>query len=717
VRWRPTASARTPRWAPPVRRAALAALALAALPAAQAGAQDGCGSLGQPVCMLPFPSDELTVKADTPTGRRIHFSLLGMPRNAAGKPISPRDMNRADGFSPGQEITVNVPGLDLAQTGAVPIGDMARSFDPGQPIVVIDAKTAERHMIWAELDPNPANSADRNLIVRPGVNWTEGHRYVVALRNLRGADGALLHAPPVRAPRGGKGIYGVLRRAGIARDGLYLAWDFTVASRQSLTGRFLKIRDDAFAALGDTNLKDLKIAGSVPQYSVGPDLPDDLDSTQPPGLPDVGLPVGPGDAFDVAGPTAIDGVRNFSHCGADGCQDGESDTVARRVKGQLVVPCYLSTPDCAEGGHFVIGRNGLPIRIPGNTMLAAFECDIPWSALDAPGRPSLYGHGLFGSMGEVEAGNVQRMGQDHDVVYCATDWAGMSTTDLPNTAAILADLSRFPTLADRVQQGMLNFLMLGRAMAHPDGFAADPAFQIGGRSALEPGRAWYDGNSQGGIIGGALAAVMVDGDRAVLGVPAMNYSTLLRRSSDFDTYAQVLYRTYPNELERPLVLSLLQMLWDRAEADGYAAHMTERPLPNTPRHHVLMHAAFGDHQVANIAAEVEARTIGARVHQPALEPGRSNLADELYGLEPLPAGPFDGSAFVLWDSGPIRQVDGQTVGTDAAPAQETPPRAGQDPHELPRRAAAAQLQKSLFLRRGGLVVDTCDGGPCKSLPW
>jgi hypothetical protein len=121
--------------------------------------------------------------------------------------------------------------------------------------------------------------------------------------------------------------------------------------------------------------------------------------------------------------------------------------------------------------------------------------------------------------------------------------------------------------------------------------------------------------------------------------------------------------------------------------------------------------------VANIAAEVEARTIGARVHQPALEPGRSNLADELYGLEPLPAGPFDGSAFVLWDSGPIRQTGGQTVGTDAAPAQETPPRAGQDPHELPRRAPAAQLQKSLFLRRGGLVVDTCDGGPCKSLPW
>ncbi len=33
----------------------------------------------------------------------------------------------------------------------------------------------------------------------------------------------------------------------------------------------------------------------------------------------------------------------------------------------------------------------------------------------------------------------------------------------------------------------------------------------------------------------------------------MNYSTLLRRSVDFDQYAQIMYQTYPNERERPLV--------------------------------------------------------------------------------------------------------------------------------------------------------------------
>ena len=46
----------------------------------------------------------------------------------------------------------------------------------------------------------------------------------------------------------------------------------------------------------------------------------------------------------------------------------------------------------------------------------------------------------------------------------------------------------------------------------------------------------YDGNSQGGILGGALTAIATDWTHSVLGVPGMNYSTLLQRSSDFDTY-------------------------------------------------------------------------------------------------------------------------------------------------------------------------------------
>jgi hypothetical protein len=238
------------------------------------------------------------------------------------------------------------------------------------------------------------------------------------------------------------------------------------------------------------------------------------------------------------------------------------------------------------------------------------------------------------------------------------------------------------------------------------------------KSVIDTRRLFYDGNSQGGIFGGTLTAVEPDLDRAVLGVPGMNYSTLLRRSADFDPqYSQALYAAYPNELERPLVLSLIQLLWDRSDPNGYAHHMTGDPYPNTPPHEVLMHPAFGDHQVANVAAEVEARTIGARTNRPALDPGRSVDVTPLYGIPTIPSYPYDGSAVTYWDTGPLRTVNGSSQGTPPPPTTNTPPRAGNDPHGSPRSATAARVQKSHFLSIGGSVFDVCGGGPCYAGSW
>jgi hypothetical protein len=41
-----------------------------------------------------------------------------MPRDVAGKPIDPTDVNRSDGFSPGEAIATRVPGLDDLQAFA-----------------------------------------------------------------------------------------------------------------------------------------------------------------------------------------------------------------------------------------------------------------------------------------------------------------------------------------------------------------------------------------------------------------------------------------------------------------------------------------------------------------------------------------------------------------------------------------------------------------------
>ena len=93
---------------------------------------------------------------------------------------------------------VKVPGLDtpqaFARTGAVPQTDLARTFDRGQPVVVIDTRTRRRQLIWAELDANADTPANTALLIHPAVNFREGHRYIVALRRLRRADGSIIPA-------------------------------------------------------------------------------------------------------------------------------------------------------------------------------------------------------------------------------------------------------------------------------------------------------------------------------------------------------------------------------------------------------------------------------------------------------------------------------------------------------------------------------------------
>src|SRR3954447_1079997 len=676
----------------------------------------GCDAIDASGCMLPFPND-LYTKADSTsaTGRRIDFSLLAMPRNIAGKPIDPTDQNRADGFSPGSEIVTKITGLDTDQqldaTGAARIWNPEASLIAGAPVAVIDADTGAKQMVWAELDHSMdalgATPADRDLIIRPAKNFLEGHRYIVALRLGQSVTtdptfAAYRDKTPLTNPFDEQrrahfeNLFDTLGAAGIKRAELTQAWDFTVATGDNIAGRMLAIRNDAFHQLGDDNLSDLKVEGKAPTFTL----------TR---ITNVGCSAG----IDLGDPPV----------GDTSCPGGQDGPIAYDVKGTMDVPCYLSTPACAPAhSHFVLDpTTGLPVRIPGNVMKADFRCRIPQVALDHPGeaRPSLYGHGLFGSYDEIGQGQLKNMMAEHNFVYCATAWAGMATEDVPNVATVLLDASSFNTLTDRVQQGMLNFLYLGRLMIHPDGLGTDPAFQDdAGHSLIDARRLFYDGNSQGGIIGGALTAVAPDFNRATLGVPGMNYSTLLTRSSDFATgpppapptpvdtleYAYPLYTSYPQLNERQLIFSLMQMLWDRAEPDGYAEHMTTRPYPNTPEHRVMLHVALGDHQVAPVSADVEARTIGAKLlRRPAEAPGRNAAREPHYGIPAFDSLPARGSALVIWDSG-----------EPVAPTSNTAPKDGPDPHEFPRRTPWARTMKSAFLSLDSQVIDTCGGAPCRT---
>jgi hypothetical protein len=216
--------------------------------------------------MLPWPNDTLTKRdRSTDTGRRLDLPRALMPRNKDGVRIDPTDMNRADGFSPGSMLIVRVPGLDndeaLRRSRLPGLANLSASLRKRSPVVVFNARTGKRHPVWAELDSNATTDANRMLIIRPAKNFKEGQRYVVVLRNLKDRNGK----PILRKARGfGRS----LRKARLKRRGIYRVWSFTVASERSLAGRMLHIRDDAFKALGDSNLRDLKVAGRSPTFTI-----------------------------------------------------------------------------------------------------------------------------------------------------------------------------------------------------------------------------------------------------------------------------------------------------------------------------------------------------------------------------------------------------------------------------------------------------------------
>jgi len=621
--------------------------------------------------MLPFPNDYFSVPdPGMPTGRRISIPIGAFPAatGAAAFDASPWEHN--DGFSPGSSLLTHVPGISLGASRIAGITDMGASLRADSPVVVVDTTTGRRWPTWSELDVNDPDPATQLLMVHPATNFSEGHHYVVALRDLRTSGGDLIppspafgqvlgneyHGPPCSVgctplPAAYashlRSLVAMLGRSGVSSQGLFLAWDFTVDSAQNLTEPALVMRHEAFSALGS----------GVPAYRITKVVVD------PPDLP----------------------------------------SVAREVSGTFEVPSFLTGPEGSPGTVLHEGPGGLPARNGAADQRAPFSCEIPKAALRRPATVGIYGHGLFNSSDEVFQSAVPRFSDRYDYVFCGTDWVGLSASTLPLAATVVSNVSGFPSLVDNLIQSLLNAQFLGRLLDSPKGFARNAVFHgSNGAPLVSTGHGLvYYGNSEGGIMGGAFTALSTDARRSVLGVPGMDYDLLLPRSADFTPFLVPLDAAYPSKAVQMLGFDLIQMLWDRGEADGYAEQMI-RGLPGTPAHQVMLEEGFGDHQVANVSTETEARTIGASVRVPTLAPGRSTEQRPFYGLPALAPG-SGGPALTVWDAG-----------VPAPPLTDTPPTAGNDPHDTtPRSLPAFWTQMDTFFGTGR-VSDPCGRGPCRA---
>ncbi len=177
----------------------------------------------------------------------------------------------------------------------------------------------------------------------------------------------------------------------------------------------------------------------------------------------------------------------------------------------------------------------------------------------------------------------------------------------------------------------------------------------------------------------------------------------------------MLYPFYPDETTRPLVLGLMQMLWDRGEPDGYAERMTCNPLPDTPGHQVLMDVAFGDHQVTDYQADVEARTVGASAHRPVLYKGRWPNTNVLWNVPRISRHPFTGSAEYYWDIGPDPRKPArgraEFIGVEPPPYQKRPQPPRRGPPRRPPGRAWNRGSSSYRTSSNGAIpkTDNCGG--------
>ncbi len=618
-----------------------------------------CDSLVPSYCAFPFPNNVYTVAGDTPTGRQLALSKAVIPMASTGVHPEPDVWNQSDGFSPSLPAFAHMPDAVLHDAVPTPL-TLEKSILPDSPTILLDTDTGELVPHFTEIDMSHVDPGKRALMVRPVVQLRESARYIVAIRDIQDSSGAAIAPsaafkalrdlepsddPTVEERRPlYADIFQRLEAAGVARENLQLAWDYTIASKENVTGRLTHIRDDALAQVGDVG----------PEYT-------------------------------------IKQIEWDSH-----------EEIAARVTVNMTVPLYLDNPEA--GGRFVLGPDGLPQQ--NGTAEYEILVLIPYAAYEGNPCPSLaYGHGLLGSKGQTQSGTFRRFANDFHYTLVGVDWIGMAGDDVGNIAGMLVSgqIDNWDTVADRGQQGILNF-MLATRLLKGGVFGQDEQLAYGGSARPELNKAfpnidtedaYYFGNSQGGIFGGTLMAVHTDVTRGLLGVPGQPYNLLLHRSVDFTPYFVTLKVTYPDPMDLQMVLALMQILWDRSEPGGYTAYTREgNTLPNTPGHEVVLQVAMNDHQVTPFGAHVMARSIGAVNIAPVNRP--------VWGLEEVPSGHV-GSAMIEWDYGLMDE-----------PLLNVPPLANDDnpdPHGWPRSEPESQQMLDKFFREG--VVDTFCDGPCK----
>jgi hypothetical protein len=469
-------------------------------PTAPLNVPEGCNPIAfEHDCMLPYPSDLYR------GGETVQLPQATWMTTSKDLAVDPHALSVEDGFSPGSQILVSFS--QAIDEGAL-IGwddDFAESLGDTSPTVLLDADTGERVMHFAETDPRAVDDVERALLIRPVTRLENGHRYVVAIRGLRSADGEPLATPmgfsrlrdgtaeasalTALAERYEGDVFAPLEAAGVARGELQLAWDFTVRSRNDAMTDMLAVREQTLAAL------------------------------------------------DSADPEVT--VVSF--------EDAPDAFAARRIEATLSVPRFLQ--DSEPMAQLL--RDADDQVASDGTFDVPFTIWIPNSVAnlgpnDPPPRIVQFSHGFFGGRVEVDSFVIQ-LADERGFVVVATDWWGLSNADrLPLTDMLVTDIARTLQTTDRVHQAMANQLALTRAAMTTLPSLSEMMIA----PAYDASEVYLYGISMGHILGTTLLSLSPDIERAAVNVGGANFSMIMFRARPFLAFLAILNGVLPNALDQ-----------------------------------------------------------------------------------------------------------------------------------------------------------------------
>ncbi|MBL8601118.1 MAG: hypothetical protein JNK72_04260 [Myxococcales bacterium] len=621
-----------------------------------------CDPLDPTACAFPWPSNlYLRRDAARPTGYTLRFGPRSLPANRSQVNINPLPFERLDGYGLGAPIMVRFPNLDLTGWADEEHPERSLAADASALLFEVDGQTVTRVPYFVELDAQESDPSRKTLFLRPLVILKENRRYLVAFRNLRTTAGAAIEpsaafarlrgamtaGDTALAPRQARfdEVFALLEAQGVSRASLTLAWDFNTASSQALHGTLLRMRDEVLA-----------------RYPMGPTL-------------------------------TITGRQEFAAT-ADGTGRDVNANIALQLDGTIEVPNYMRQRTFGTTPVWLMNTDAAGLPTPNGTRTVEFSVRIPHSAVNGePHGLVQYGHGLLGGYGEVEAGYNGRIANNNRLIFFASNLTGMATEDVPVVLQTLREGSAFQGVGDRLHQGMIEWVLLARAMKTQ--FAGLP--DVRARNIrVNPDELFYSGISQGGIFGGTYVAIAPDITRGHLGVPGNNYVTLLHRSVDFQSYFALLRQSYPDSADQALALATLQLHWDRTDPVSYYRHLSQEPFTAGQPRHVLLAPAKADYEVAVFTNEIAVRSgLGIALLE---NYDRTRMP---FGLTPVRY-PHRGSGLVLYDFGNPWPAPGNRPPTDTVG----------NPHGRPRQAVHHDRQLVTFLRTGE-IVDVCGGDGCR----